>query len=75
MTLTQQKLRIDSQVQDYGIASGLDYWEIYMLKSKLVEKDFQTWSLIGWQHSRQPIRSHVRISLLTNMDFKMDFSK
>ena len=27
----------------------------------------QTWHLIGWQHSRQPIKSHVRKSLLTNM--------
>ena len=31
----------------------------------LVNKDFQTWHLIGWQHSRQPIRSHVRKSLFT----------
>ena len=28
-------------------------------------KDFQAWYLIGWQHSQQPIRSHVRNSLLT----------
>ena len=47
--------------------------EISMLKSLLVNKDFQTWHLIGWQHSRQPIRSHVRKSLLTNMEFNMDF--
>ena len=44
-----------------------------MLKSMLFNKDFQTWHLIGWQHSRQPIRSHVRKSLLTNMEFNMDF--
>ena len=36
----------------------------------LVNKDFQTWHLIGWQHSHQPIRSHVRKSLLTNMELK-----
>ena len=35
----------------------------------LVNSDFQTWHLIGWQHSRQPIRSHVRKYLLTNMEF------
>ena len=44
-----------------------------MLKSMLVNKDFQTWHLIGWQHSRQPIRSHVRKALLTNMEFNMGF--
>ena len=30
-----------------------------MLKSMSVNKDFLTWLLIGWQHSCQPIRSHV----------------
>ena len=44
-----------------------------MVKSMLANKDFQTWHLIGWQHSRQPIRSHVRKSLLINMEFNMDF--
>ena len=39
----------------------------------LVNKDFQTWHLIGWQHSRQPIRSHVRTSLLTSIEWNMDF--
>ena len=39
--------------------------EISILKSTLVNKDFQTWLLIGWQHSHQPIRSYVRKSLLT----------
>ena len=39
----------------------------------LVNKDFQTWYLIGWQHSRQPIKSHVRKSFLTNAEFDMDF--
>ena len=34
-----------------------------------VFKDFLTWPVIGWQHSRQPIRSWVRIFLLTNRDF------
>ena len=38
------------------------------------QKPFQTWHLIGWQHSRQPIRSHVRKSLLTNKEFTMDFT-
>ena len=44
-----------------------------MLKSMLVNKGFQTWHQIGWQHSRQPIRSPVRKSLLTNLEFKKDF--
>ena len=39
----------------------------------LLNIDFQTWNLIGWQHNRQPISSHVRKSLLTSMDFNMDF--
>ena len=33
-------------------------------KSMLVNKNFQSWLLIGWQHSCQPIRSHVCKSLL-----------
>ena len=31
-----------------------------MLKSMLVDKDFQTWHLIGWQQIHQPIKSRVR---------------
>ena len=45
------------------------------IKNMLVNIDFQTWQLIGWQHSRQPIRGHVRKSLYTNMEFNMDFTK
>ena len=48
---------------DFG---ALRYKEFSMLKSMLVNKDFQ--------HSRQPIRSHVRKSLLTNTEFNMDFT-
>ena len=44
---------------------------VFMLKSMLISKDFQTWRLIGWQHSRQPIRSIVRKSLLTYMGFNV----
>ena len=33
-----------------------------MLISMLVNNDLQTWHLIGWQHSCQPIRGHVRRS-------------
>ena len=40
-----------------------------MIKSMLVNKDFLTWHLISWLQSCQPIRSHDRKSLLTNMDF------
>ena len=47
---------------------------ISMSKSMLINKDFQTWHLIGWQHSRQPIRSHARKSLLTTMEFNIDFT-
>ena len=39
-----------------------------MLKSMLV-KHFRTWLLIGWQHNHQPIKSHVRKSLLINLEF------
>ena len=53
---------------------GLGYYEISMIKSMLANKDFQTWHLIGWQYKRQPIRRHVKKSLLTNMDFNMDFT-
>ena len=46
----------------------LDYEEIPMLESMAVKKDFQTWHRIGWQHSRQPIRSHVWKSLWTDIE-------
>ena len=36
-------------------------------KSKLVNKNFQTWLLIGWRLCCQPISSHVGKSLSTNM--------
>ena len=39
-----------------------------------VNKDFQTWHLTGWQLCCQPIRSHVRKSVLINMAFIMDFN-
>ena len=45
-----------------------------MLKSLVVDKGFQTWHLIGWQHSRKPITSHVRQSLSFNMDFNIGFT-
>ena len=42
---------------------GMGYKRIVMLKS-IANKDFQTWHLVGWQHSRQPTRSHGGKSLL-----------
>ena len=45
-----------------------------MLKPMSVNKNFQTWLVIGWQHRRQPIKSHIRKSLLINMEFDMDFT-
>ena len=44
-----------------------------MLNSMLVNKDFLTWLLIGWRLCCQPIRCQVWKSLLTNMDFNMEF--
>ena len=46
---------------------GPDYLKISILKSISDNKDFQTWHLIGWQHSHQPIISHVRKSLSTTV--------
>ena len=37
---------------------------IFPVKIHVINKDFQTWHLIGWRHSRQPIRSHVKKSCL-----------
>ena len=53
---------------------GLGYQEIPMSNAMLVNKDFQTCRQIGWQQSRQPIRSHVRKPLLINMKFNMAFT-
>ena len=53
---------------------GMDNKEIFLLKSIVVNKDFQIWHLIGKQHSHKPIRSHVKNSLLNNMDINMDFT-
>ena len=38
-----------------------------------VNENFETWLLFGWQLCCQPIRSHVRKFLLTDMDFNIDF--
>ena len=43
-------------------------------RGALVNNNFQIWLLFGWQHSCQPIRSHVRKAALTNINFSMDFS-
>ena len=40
-------------------------WETPILKSMLFGNNFQSWLLIGWQHSGQPIRSQVWKFLLT----------
>ena len=40
------------------------YQEIFMLKFMTVKKDFQTWHMIGWQHSQT--QSHVRKPVLNN---------
>ena len=40
----------------------------------VVNKDFLTWPLTGWQLCRQPLRSQVW-NLLTNRDFNMEFSQ
>ena len=46
---------------------------MFILESMSVNKYFQAWLLIGWQHSCQPIRNHVRKSILTIIDFNMGF--
>ena len=43
-----------------------------VVKSTLVKK-IQTWYFIGWQHSKQPIRSQVRKFRLIDMDLNIDF--
>ena len=50
------------------------YSHISMLKVMLINNNFQTWLLIGWQCNCQPIRSHVRKTLLTNKTFSMAIS-
>ena len=59
---------VSNAEKTFRVARGLGYKEISMLKSMSVKKDFQTWHLIGWQHS------HIRKSLLTNMEYNMDFT-
>ena len=39
-----------------------------VIKSIWPDTKYQTWLQIFWQHSRQPIRSHSRKSLLTKMN-------
>ena len=53
-------------IKQFDKSRCLDYYESSMLKSMSVNKDFQIWHLIGWQHNRQPTRSHVRKPLVTN---------
>ena len=40
------------------------------IKIKTSQQNSQGWHLIAWQHNRQPIKSHVRKSLFTNMGFQ-----
>ena len=47
----------------------------FHVKIQVNIKDFQTWHLIVWLQSCQPIRSHVWKSWLTNMDLNMDFTQ
>ena len=54
----------------YKLIWGLGYLDISMVKWKI----FKPSHLIGWQQSHQPIRSHVRKSLLSNKKFNMDFT-
>ena len=49
--------------------------ETPMSKTMLVNKDFQTWFLIGWQLCGQLVRNPVRKDLLTNMDFNKEISQ
>ena len=46
-----------------------------LLKSILVNKDFLTWHLIGWQLCCQPIRCQVGKALLTNINFNIGISQ
>ena len=42
----------------------LDCWEVSILKSILVYKDFQTWLLIGWQQAA--IQSEAVLKIFIN---------
>ena len=64
----------DKNIKMYLPDPGPVLLKKFHVKSMLINKDFQTWHLIGWQHSRRSIRSQVRKSLLTNMEFNMDFN-
>ena len=50
------------------LTRDLDYVKNYHIRSILVNKNFQTWLLIGWQQATK-IRNYVNKFLLTNMDF------
>ena len=54
--------------------TALDYYEIFMLTSMLVNKKVQPWHLTGWRLTRQAIKSHIRKSMLTNIHFDMHFT-
>ena len=56
-------------------ASALFMWRnsqthIFFIRLKWTIYDFQTWYLIGWRYSRQPIRGHVRKLFFINADLK-----
>ena len=48
------------------VTRRLVYLVIYHVKIHVVEQEFQTWLLTGWQHSHQPIRTHMQF-LLTHL--------
>ena len=72
-SLTEDKAHFLLHSQYHGCwwPGSWDTKKSQVLKSMLVNKDFQTWLLIGWQHSCQPIRTHVRKSLLMYIYFNM----
>ena len=47
---------------------GLDYY-LSVLKSILINGDFQTWLLANWQCNRLLIKCHVRKALINNMNY------
>ena len=59
-------------ITDKHMQQLFGYQDTSISKSNIVSKDFQTWFLVGWQYNDKLIKSNIRESVLSNVDYNSD---
>ena len=59
-------------ITDKHMQQLFGYQDTSIWKSNIVSKDFQTWFLVGWQYNDKLIKSNIRESVLSNVDYNSD---